>query len=366
MLKTKCSQQKSFEKKRNRWILLMVGVVSVCFFAGTDVFAVPKEEVSNNTKNLGNMGFEKLIATLSDFKCCKCADCHKRFRSFFEEKWCYDRSLSDAQKSVYVPQCINQPSLSYGQKKRIILQRYKDVIDYINELNSTPLSQLQDKYLKEVKYKYTSAFVFGNHHIFCGDFYHFSPKPEFPCLPTCWWHTRFLAERGCTKAQLILGSNKHGLPGDLDSAWLKKAGLNGEAKACYLMGKLCLEEGTDFVDFQRVVKNVELIKIGIDWLKRGSSMGDVDCMYELGVFAHHVLRDESVALPWFEQAAKMNHGDAINYCAVIYSRGKNANYRRAVEYYEKLISMYENNKKFERDIADIKERIKEMKLKIED
>lgn len=318
---------------------------------------------------LGNMGFEELVSTLSDFRDCSCGDCHKRFSSFFKEKWEADDSLSTLQHIVCIPKCVNVPNLSYGQKKQILLKRYKDVIAYLNELYNTPITQLNDKYMggKHVKYKEYGGVVRN-----------FSPVPKFP-VPACWCHTKFLAERGCTRAQLAMGFNDGYI--DIDSLkWAKKAASRGDAKACFLLGHWCCEKSIDF-DMYRgpIIKNTDLMKTAIDWLKRGSSMCDLDCSYELGKIAMEYLHNGTLALQWFEPAAKMKHGDSIHMCAIIYSKAYGSslenevacqnvkpNYRRAIMYYEQLIGMYRNDRNVKGIISECKNLVRNLKSRLED
>ena len=121
------------------------------------------------------------------------------------------------------------------------------------------------------------------------------------------------------------------------------------------------------------------MRVGIDWLAKGAALDDVDCMYELGYISLWYLGDGSAALRWFKLAAAKNHGDSIYHCAKIYSRciegslreqeackNMEPNYRLAIKYYEQLISMYNNNKKYEDQIQLWKGMVNHLKLKIED
>ena len=325
----------------------------------------PTVEKPKKRDYFANMGFEKLATTLSDFRNCRCDDCHKNFSSFFNgNNWEIDRSLS-TQYVVFVPKYISNQNLSYRQKKQIILQNEKNVIDYLNELYNTPISQLQDKYMNEKCIKYQER---------RGTVRIFSPGQRYP-VPECLWHTKFLAERGCVKAQLAVGFNC-GYFLDVDAIkWTKKAANNGDAKACFLLGEVCCDQGSDWIE--RRIKNVELMKTGIDWLKKGAALGDADCMYELGYIMMRYLSDGNLALRWFRMAAQKNHADAIYKCAQIYGGGRileegimlenvKTNYRLAVKYYEQLIEMYKNDKNFENIIDSCKNEVENLKLKIED
>ena len=108
-------------------------------------------------------------------------------------------------------------------------------------------------------------------------------------------------------------------------------------------------------------------------------MCDLDCSYELGKIAMEYLHNGTLALQWFEPAAKMKHGDSIHMCAIIYSKAYGSslenevacqnvkpNYRRAIMYYEQLIGMYRNDRNVKEIISECKNLVRNLKSRLDD
>jgi tetratricopeptide (TPR) repeat protein len=290
------------------------------------------------------------------YKACHCEEIREKYADFFNG---YRFTLRDR---LYVPPESEGEDLSYRERKRILLQRHKDVIDYIESVYNAPLSELESKYLSNFKRE----------------------KLRIGMIVPCEWHMTVLAQRGSSLAQLILGNRilspeqykllfpranvfatgpgafKNGFNEEAfqqDMKWLIIAGKSGETAAYYILG--------------RASKEAKAWESAINWFKQGAEAGDAPCMFEMGEIARTQLHDYALALKWYEDAAHLGHYQGMKYSAEILSedtKNTKKDYEKAIFYYQELIQKEQTNKNpyYQFRIEEYQREIKKIQLKMDE